>query len=72
MLCFSCILYLEYRAAVSGLYMPLVFTLFCVICLSINGSCVVDPYDNMASRPWWIYYLESWFSDKVIEEDREK
>jgi hypothetical protein len=23
MLCFSCILYLEYRAAVSGLYMPL-------------------------------------------------
>jgi hypothetical protein len=22
MLCFSCILYLEYRAAVSGLYMP--------------------------------------------------
>jgi hypothetical protein len=23
MLCFSCVLYLEYRAAVSGLYMPL-------------------------------------------------
>jgi hypothetical protein len=57
MLCFSCILYLEYRAAVSGLYMPLVAVVL-FVCESLS-SLRVSYNSGMHASCWVVDIFET-------------